>query len=257
MKLFKTLAAASVLALALTGCVNQSNSQDQEKVISTIGITGADLNGVNRDYDMDFADQKLMYACVGLDAYLNNELQNSDGTSEVLEADAAIDQLRTQTIPNLKAIEDSYPEVNIFEEGIGWELLSPGKNTEGYVLFQKLCKTYNQVFKDVQANYAEPLTLRGACWSQNGMYGSLQEKIGDTWIFLQDQKETSKVTTCTQAGYKYSVEFVVPRFKSDQVRTVRITFRNKDGSLLFNNKRNWATPESTFDSNTATPLSLY
>jgi hypothetical protein len=257
MNLFKTLAASSVIALALTGCAVQGNSQSQDEEISTIGITGADLAGTNRDYDMDFADQKLMYACVGLDAYLNSELQNSDGTSQLLQPDEAIDQLRSTTIPNLKAIEDTYPEVNIFAEGVGWELLSPGKNTESYVLFQKFCKTYDQVFKRVQANYAEPITILGACWDIGGMYASLQEKIGDTWIFLQEEKSTAKISSCSQSGYRYGATFEVPRFKSDSSRTVRMTYRKKDGSTLASGKRSWSTPEGVFDATTSTELRLY
>ena len=177
--------------LSLSACANVPKVE-KEEVISTLGFTGIDLAGVNRDYDMDASDQYLMYSCVGLDAYNTHVLQSPNGTSESIDEETGKDQLRTETLRYLKLVENSYPEVSIYADGVAWELLSPGKNTEGFVMFQQLCKTYNQVFKRVQANYAEPITIRGACWSQDGMYGSLQEKMVTLGYFFRTKKKPSR-----------------------------------------------------------------
>ena len=251
MKLFKLAAVATALTLSLTACSGVPSLIPEEPV-SMIGLTGADLTDVAKFDDMNVDDQLMMFSCRGLTAYQTNVFPNDAGTGETLNAGEGKDLLRSFGLKHLQMVEADYPETSIYIDGVMQELADPESNDDGFNSYVKFCKTYNEVQKNIESHYVEPINLNSNCWNDKNIKVTVQEKIGEEWTDTYSKKGLTKAEHC-DGDYPWGFTYVLSRSDMDDDRVFRMVLVSTNGGTLAGKKK-YVTAEQTVSSYSTEPL---
>lgn len=228
MKLLKVAAIASALAISLSGCSGVPNIIPEEPV-SMIGLTGTDLTDVVKFDDMNVDDQLMFWSCRQLHAFLTDESVEDSGEVSTLNPGEGKSFMRGMGLDQLNMLVGDYPEVEIYIDGVTQELADEDSNDKGFDSFVKVCKTYEEVQKNIAANYAPPVIVNAGCYNTPDVKATFQEKIGDSWNTSGIEGSLKKIDYC-ESDYPYGANFVVSRSVLDSERTFRVKYESTNGA---------------------------